>query len=234
MCGKEYEKFYTIRGAESTRCEGCQNTMRTIDAKREDRVRSYKVENMKNTERHYKQYYMSAHKRSYAFELTLDEFSSLVGQPCYHCNYFKEGEANGIDRVDNSKGYSISNCLPCCEMCNRMKHVYHLDFFLAKMKQISNNAPPSSEFTLIWKDYYPKETVRYNKYKYDSERRGVPLNLTEDQYNEIIPNFKDYNIILQVTKRKQINFVHKFLEVICEYLSQLMVLFGFVYESKLS
>ena len=56
----------------------------------------------------------------------------------------------------------------------------------------------------------------------------------KDQYNEIIPNFKDYNIILQITKRKQINIVHKFLEVICEYLSQLMLLFGFVYESKLS
>ena len=185
MCGKEYEKFYTIRGAESTRCEGCQNTMRTTDAKREDRVRSYKVENMKNTERYYKQYYMSAHKRSYAFELTLDEFSSLVVQPCYHCNYFKEGEANGIDRVDNSKGYSMSNCLPCCEMCNRMKHVYHLDFFLAKMKQISSNTPPSSEFTLTWKDYYPLKTSRYKHYKSVSAARGVPLNLTEDQYNEI-------------------------------------------------
>ena len=56
----------------------------------------------------------------------------------------------------------------------------------------------------------------------------------KDQYNEIIPNFNDYNIILQITKRKQINIVHKFLEVICEYLSQLMLLFGFVYESKLS
>ena len=56
----------------------------------------------------------------------------------------------------------------------------------------------------------------------------------KDQYNEIIPNFKDYNIILQITKRKQINIVHKFLEVICEYLSQLMLLFGFVYENKLS
>jgi hypothetical protein len=56
----------------------------------------------------------------------------------------------------------------------------------------------------------------------------------KDQYNEIIPNFNDYNIILQITKRKQINIIHKFLEVICEYLSQLMLLFGFVYESKLT
>jgi hypothetical protein len=38
----------------------------------------------------------------------------------------------------------------------------------------------------------------------------------KDQYNEIIPKFKDYNLILQITKRKQINIVHKFLEVICE------------------
>lgn len=56
----------------------------------------------------------------------------------------------------------------------------------------------------------------------------------KDQYNEIIPLFNDYNIILQITKRKQINIVHKFLELICEYLSQLMLLFGFVYEEKLS
>ena len=42
----------------------------------------------------------------------------------------------------------------------------------------------------------------------------------KDQYNEIIPNFKNYNVILQITKRKQINIVHKCLEVICEYLSQ--------------
>ncbi len=41
-------------------------------------------------------------------------------------------------------------------------------------------------------------------------------------------------IILQITKRKQFNIVHKVLEVICEYLSQSMLLFGFVYESKLS
>lgn len=56
----------------------------------------------------------------------------------------------------------------------------------------------------------------------------------KDQYNEKIPLFNDYNIILQITKRKQINIIHKFLELICEYLAQLMLLFGFVYEEKLS
>ena len=76
-----------------------------------------------------------------------------------------------------------------------------------------------------------------NSFYFRVDKRSSINNIrlvVKDQYNEIIPNFKDYNVILQITKRKQINIVHKFLEVICEYLSQLMLLFGFVYENKLS
>jgi len=188
MCGKEYEKFNTIRGAESTRCEGCQNTMRLQDHKREGRVRSYKVEYMNNIERYYKQYYMGAHKREHPFELTLDQFRDLVAKPCHYCNHQKEGEANGIDRVDNDKGYILSNCVSCCDVCNRMKHIYHIDFFLSKIKQITTHTAPSSEFTVRWKAYYPRKATPYNKYKYDSAKRNVPLTLTEAQYTELTHN----------------------------------------------
>ena len=58
--------------------------------------------------------------------------------------------------------------------------------------------------------------------------------VVKDQYNETIPLFNDYNMILQITKRKQVNIVHKFLELICEYLSQLMLLFGLIHEKKFS
>lgn len=29
---------------------------------------------------------------------------------------------NGIDRVDNLKGYTRNNCIPCCSICNQSKH----------------------------------------------------------------------------------------------------------------
>jgi hypothetical protein len=34
-----------------------------------------------------------------------------------HINYH-----NGIDRVDNDKGYISDNCVPCCWKCNNMKN----------------------------------------------------------------------------------------------------------------
>lgn len=185
MCGKDFDCFMTRYNKESVKCINCNNQMQKQDDKRYDREREYKKEMLEHIETYYKQYTSGALKRSLKFELTMEHFTSLISKPCYYCNHQKEGEANGIDRMDNEKGYIIDNCLPCCEMCNRMKHVYHFDFFLEKVKQITTKTPPDNDFITMWQYYYPKETVRYNKYKYNSDIRGVPLNLTETQYNEI-------------------------------------------------
>ena len=45
----------------------------------------------------------------------------LLDKECYYCHYYKKEEVNGIDRVDNTKGYTKENSVSCCEMCNRIK-----------------------------------------------------------------------------------------------------------------
>lgn len=45
-------------------------------------------------------------------------------------------DTNGIDRVDNLKGYYRGNCVPCCEMCNRMKLDYSGEEFLSHILKI--------------------------------------------------------------------------------------------------
>lgn len=65
------------------------------------------------------------------FELTREEFIRLTSSDCHYCgntpsnicNLGKNGSYtyNGIDRVDNTKGYTLNNCVPCCETCNRAK-----------------------------------------------------------------------------------------------------------------
>lgn len=88
-----------------------------------------------------KNYKAGARHRGLNFDLSDEEFKSIVTDCCYYCGKppLKKIKAdsensiffyNGIDRVDNLKGYQIDNVLPCCEKCNRMKSVFNKEDFL--------------------------------------------------------------------------------------------------------
>ena len=74
-------------------------------------------------------------ERKLDFSLSYEEFSVLVNGRCFYC----DSEApNGIDRIDNSIGYILSNCRSCCKICNIMKLDHNeKDFFRHIRKIIS-------------------------------------------------------------------------------------------------
>ena len=74
-----------------------------------------------------------AKNRNIEFCLTDIQVKDLLSKTCIYCG--KE-HADGIDRVDSLKGYTIENCVPCCQYCNRMKSDYSLEFFKNHIKQI--------------------------------------------------------------------------------------------------
>ena len=45
---------------------------------------------------------------------------------------------NGVDRADNSIGYIINNCIPCCRMCNIMKWDHPKQKFIEHAEKIVN------------------------------------------------------------------------------------------------
>ena len=74
-----------------------------------------------------------AKKLGVLFSLTKEEFIELTKKNCFYCNsaptpYAKRQRenapfiANGLDRVDNIKGYEIGNVVPCCTKCNSAKN----------------------------------------------------------------------------------------------------------------
>jgi len=67
---------------------------------------------------HYKYY---SEKIFCIFDLTYDEFESLVYQPCFYCGYIPESGMNGVDRIDSNKSYIKDNVVSCCKVCNMMK-----------------------------------------------------------------------------------------------------------------
>jgi len=94
--------------------------------------------------------------------LPRDEWERFRSIACYYCNGYSlrkphkkiiprlgetaesvnksyEIEANGIDRVDNAKGYEHGNMVPCCQMCNQMKMSFNYEQFIEQVRKIYAN-----------------------------------------------------------------------------------------------
>jgi uncharacterized protein with PIN domain len=79
-------------------------------------------------------YKYKAAERNIEFNLTSEEFNSFWQQPCNYCN--REIDTIGIDRVNNTVGYVMDNCVSCCSVCNKMKLDTPLDVWQANMAMV--------------------------------------------------------------------------------------------------
>jgi hypothetical protein len=60
-----------------------------------------------------------------AVEISSSTFLTLLNLPCTYCQRpyvpAKDFYSYWLDRIDNSRGYSLDNILPCCGFCNRLR-----------------------------------------------------------------------------------------------------------------
>jgi len=111
---------------------------------------------LSGSNRKYGNYKSGAKRRSLSFDLTQEVFEIITLSNCYYCNKepyhislnkSSKGKyvSNGIDRIDSSIGYTEDNCVPCCEMCNRMKMAYGIVDFKNQIKLIYENLKEKGE-----------------------------------------------------------------------------------------
>jgi len=103
------------------------------------------------------QYRSDAKKRNLEFTLALDFFLELTSAPCTYCesppellSRYRETRPytyNGIDRVDNERGYLLGNVVPCCYRCNRAKGPGELRTFLAWLTRLGATPVPAERFS---------------------------------------------------------------------------------------
>lgn len=97
-------------------------------------------------------YKNNAKLRNYNFELSLDEFSKITKDNCYYCGIEPEQELiisnvmgdrvllyNGVDRIDNNKGYVIDNIVAACGACNIAKKDLSFDEFIKWIDRVSKH-----------------------------------------------------------------------------------------------
>lgn len=99
------------------------------------------------------QYRRNAKVKGREFTLTEDQFRFLTSQPCFYCGcephqrshtQSKKGRRcngvyvyNGLDRIDNDKGYVPENVVPCCRFCNFGKQEMSAAEYIQSCKRIS-------------------------------------------------------------------------------------------------
>ena len=128
----------------------------------------------------------SVNIRKLEFELSEKDWDFMIGKPCYLCNY-SQREGIGIDRVDNTiRGYTLSNCRPCCGSCNTMKHQQVLEDFVEKCRYISNKWKDTEVFEEIPMSKNPFREEKEKEKKKNKSWKGLGLyyaiisNHTED------------------------------------------------------
>ena len=77
------------------------------------------------------------------FNIPEGVFDVLKNRPCYFCRIIKNKV--GVDRLDNNKGYTSGNCVPCCWDCNRSKSNKTLKEYKEYLQRFNNDIKLSSD-----------------------------------------------------------------------------------------
>jgi deoxycytidylate deaminase len=113
-------------------------------------------------------YINGANIRGLEFKLERAEFSSLIFNKCGYCGEppakvtkTKGGEIkhNGIDRLDNDRGYVLDNCITCCTKCNMLKKNLNSDDFLATIEKILLFNKVDTGLSINKLDYYYQKAL---------------------------------------------------------------------------
>lgn len=132
-----YEKNKEKRKAQlkeyaQTHKEGAVKRVQKYTAKNKEKVYGYGKQYNQTLQGRYRILLTRAKKWGAPYILLAD-FTELSSQPCVYCG--DDGRV-GIDRVDNSIGYTRENSAPACTLCNFMKKALTAQDFLNHITKI--------------------------------------------------------------------------------------------------
>jgi hypothetical protein len=90
----------------------------------EARLRSIKRyhDNKYNSEFKFKRLVIQGRRKDKEVTIYLSDYVRIISFGCYYCGSdLTKNKGCCLDRIDNSKGYSLDNVLPCCGDCNKLR-----------------------------------------------------------------------------------------------------------------
>jgi hypothetical protein len=172
------QEGYLQRNAETAKNWREQNPEKVM-AENKNRIENIKI--------HYSNYIRKADYARQSFELTQELFEQIVKQPCYYCGIVQDRGFNGVDRKDSTEGYTESNCVSCCKMCNYMKSSLAERVFLDRIEHILtfNEKIEGRLFPDAFCNY---NSAQYTQYKNRAVKKSLDFVLSKDEFDVISSN----------------------------------------------
>ena len=152
-----------------------------------EKVKANNLAKINSMDSQFAVYKMSSKSKQLSFELTKGDFIEMVEKECHYCGTIQEKGFNGIDRLDSSEGYIISNCVSCCEMCNYMKGCLGPTIFINRIEHIMTHLG-LFKGKLNPQDFKDIHSVEYNKYKLRAKEKDIEFSISKTEFNSIINN----------------------------------------------
>lgn len=132
---KVISEFYFKSGKYDYQCKECAKLSRRKYGKTKRARELYKI-NCRTLTGKFCGAKRNARQRNKEWSITKEQYYSLIkDNQCYYCGNKLPEVGSGLDRIDNNKGYSIENVVPCCSICNSVKFDV---FTTAEMLEIGN------------------------------------------------------------------------------------------------
>ena len=103
------------------------------------------------------EYKINAKRRKLPYSLTNEQASKLLDEKCYYCGCPPSRQLihkptqevikiSGIDRLNNSEGYTIKNSVSCCTNCNYKKSNQSFEDFIDWINKVYTNLSQNGRY----------------------------------------------------------------------------------------
>lgn len=118
-------------------------------------------------------------KNPYSAEFTNEMMFNKMILGCFYCGDI----ANTIDRIDSTLGHTSDNCVGCCYGCNNAKGASDSATFIRKA-YYKTRGEYIDDIIDIW--FVNKNKPVICDYKKCAEKKGVPFDLTKEDFDTLI------------------------------------------------
>jgi hypothetical protein len=127
LCGvekpaDEFYPDYRRPGGRQSTCKPCERERRRMWRKTSEKARATARRQIRKPRQRFAIMRVGARQRGIPLTLTLVEYRTLIERLCEYCGGPLPETGGGLDRVDTTEGYHNWNVVPCCAICNGVKH----------------------------------------------------------------------------------------------------------------